>query len=385
MTVRRLRRMTLAFAVALGCGDDGGSGDGPGADAGPAAEVFGDELHSDECTLDHCPGALIQTACACVAPPLEGDGLESNRVGCAELDPGTGEPANPAEDFCDPAGGGAPPDLGCFEEGGRPTRGERQTVTMVGVVEVFRNGRDTNDITIEVFEEGDGGNLGQRLGNGTAVVGEPAGPCAGADLDDGIEVRRLGFYAIPSVPTETPLIVKASGDPRFWRDSYDYGVYIRNDEVGAASSDACATVAAIDGPIFEHHPQLVSASDYAALPFEAGLAEGIRASSGIVIGEVRDCSDVRLEHARVGSSPVAVAQVYFSGDPGNPLPRAGRSGGTSVLGLHAGLDVPEGPVDLTAIGRIEGQLTSLGWYRARAFAGAVTRLDFRGLRPQQVE
>ncbi len=47
--------------------------------------------------------------------------------------------------------------------------------------------------------------------------------------------------------------------------------------------------------------------------------------------------------------------------------------------------MPEGPVDIAAIGRYEGQTVSLGWYRARVFAGAVTSLSLRGLRPHQLE
>jgi len=391
MTVQRLGWMALALCVALGCGDDDGTTDDPpDTDGGMEAGILWDDLYAEDCSLTSCPGRLVQSACTCIAPPLDDDRLDINRVGCSELNNEGGDPRNPDDDFCDPAGPSGAPDLGCFMEGSRPTRGDVQMVTVYGVADVFGNGGDATNISIEVYEEGPDGTLGPLLGTGMAVVGDPAGPCTETEIqyenDEPVDERQLGFYLIPNIPSETPLIVKASGDPGFWRDIYAYNVYILNDEVEAApAADACETVAAVEGPLWEYRPRVLSTSDWTSIPLSAGLVEGIRAGSGAVAGEVHDCSDVRLEFAQVGTSPLAVSQPYFNDNPDNPLPQPGRSEGTSLLGLYAALDVPEGPVDVAAIGRLDGQTVSLGWYRARVFAGAVTSLSLRGLRAHQIE
>jgi hypothetical protein len=59
--------------------------------------------------------------------------------------------------------------------------------------------------------------------------------------------------------------------------------------------------------------------------------------------------------------------------------------GTSRLSLYAALDLPPGPVDVAAVGRVDGDVVSLGWYRVRVFANSVTAVTLRGLRPHQTE
>lgn len=382
MMLRRLGWITLALAGALGC-DDGGT---TSADAGPRPAILFEELYGEVCTVSGCPGRLLQTACTCVASPL--DGFDVNRVGCSELEPEGDVPRTPEADFCDGAGASAAPDLGCFMDGSRPTLGTPELVTMYGVVEIFDIGVDTNEITVDVLAEDVDGRLGTVIGSALALVGDPAGPCVESDTDfqggEPVAERRLGFYQIPEVPTETPLIVRTRGDSEFWRDVYTYGVIIRNDQVEAAPpADACETVAALEGPLFEYRPMALSTSDWHDLADSARLTDGVRARSGVVLAEVRDCADVRLELAQVGTFPLAVGRAYFDGDATHPRPDPEQMAGTGVLGLWAGLDVPAGQVDVAAIGSTGGQTVSLGWYRARAFAGAVTRVELRGLRANQ--
>ena len=87
-----------------------------------------------------------------------------------------------------------------------------------------------------------------------AVVDDPAGPCTETEIeyenDEPTDERQLGFYSIADIPSETPLIVKATGDADFWRDIYASNVYIQNDEVEAsAAADACdiAAIGRLDG------------------------------------------------------------------------------------------------------------------------------------------
>jgi hypothetical protein len=61
-----------------------------------------------------------------------------------------------------------------------------------------------------------------------------------------------------------------------------------------------------------------------------------------------------------------------------------RTQGTSLLGLYSGLDMAPGPVDVAAVGYVDGQTVSLGWYHAQIFADAVTVVSLRGIRATQV-
>ncbi len=395
---------SLLVLALTGCGDDstgpmdaatadGGDADGAVSDNG----VVGDELFADTCLgALRCGAGELETACVCVAepatpPPGTPDAFDLNRVGCSQLE-ATGETSrNPDDDFCDAGGNDGAPDLGCMMEGSYRTRGEVQRVTFYGVVDVFGNGADADNITVEVYEEGPDGTLGALLGSATASTADPC-----AETEDEIEndmvtgTRLLGFYAIPDIPSETPLIIKTSGNRDFWRDIYSYNVQAENAdlETGPPAADACETLRT--DPLFqgvaryEYRARILSSSDWTSIPLTAGLVDGIRSTSGVVAGEIHDCSDTRLEFAQAGTFPEAEVLTYFNDNPDNPLPDTGRMVGTSLLGLYAALDIPEGPVDITAVGRIGEQTVSLGWYRARVFAGAVTSVTLRGLRWQQI-
>ncbi len=377
-------------------GDDGGMEDG--SDSGPPDNgVTGDELYADTCVAPtDCQASELDTACACVRAPQPGpDGMPNafniNRVGCDQLE-ATGETVRtPEDDFCDDAGGDGAPELTCMTEGNYRVRGEVQMVTVYGVVDVFGNGSDADMITVEIYEEGADGALGTLLGSAIASIDDPC-----SETEDEIEndmvvgTRRLGFYSIPNIPSETPLIVKTSGNLDFWREIYSYNVQAENEELetGAPPAEACETLrtdANFDGvPRYEYRARILSSSDWTSIPLTAGLVDGIRSTSGAVAGEVHDCNDIRLEFAQAATNPVAEVFTYFNDNPDNPLPDTGRIVGTSLLGLYAALDIPEGPVDIAAVGSVGDQTVTLGWYRARVFAGAVTSVTLRGLRHQQV-
>jgi hypothetical protein len=293
-------------------------------------------------------------------------------------------PRTPEDDDCDPSAADGAPDLSCMMESGYPERGEVQMVTMYGVTDVFGNGGDANGIVVEVYEEGPDGELGPLLGMATS---DTSSDCAETeteyDNDMEIGTRELGFYAVPNIPTETPLIVKTSGAADFWRELYTYNVQILNDEVEeGAAGEACGDQPA--GPRHERDSNVLSRSDYNSIPLTAGLPSGITPGNGALAGEIHDCGDTRLEFAQVGVFPEPVTLVYFNDNPSNPLPVMGRAEGTSLLGLYAALDVPAGPVQVSAIGSVDGMSVSLGWYSAQIFPNAVTSITLRGLRSQQV-
>lgn len=392
-----LWRSCVGLGLALvGCGDDGapprvdaGPPD-PNVDAGPADDPVAndDPAPTTGCAdVARCDDDELSTACTCVRAPREEEIFASNLTGCDELTTSGEIVRTPEDDFCSGAGASQPVDIGCFMEGMYRTRGDSSEVTVYGVVDVFGNGGDADAITVEIYAEGSDGNLGSLIGSATADI---AHPCTETEdeieNDEIIGTRQLGYYVIEGVPTETPLIVKSSGDAGFWRDLYAYNVYIPNDEVEDGGPEACEGGEGTlpDAPRWEYRPRIISRSDWVSIPLTAGQPEGIRPGSGVVGGEVHDCGDIRVEFAQVNTNPAPITLTYFNDNPDNPLPDMSRTEGTSLLGLYGALDIREGPVDVAAVGRIGGRNVSLGWYKARAFAGAVSVVTLRGPRPHQV-
>lgn len=385
--------------TAIACGDDAtptvdsgtDSALPDGGDSGVVDNGVGfDETFDGTCLGSlSCDDGLVESACACTVEPRPEGVFTSNRVGCGQLE-ASGEIARtPKDDFCDGAAGDAPPNFGCFMPGSYNVAVASETITLYGVVDVFGNGGDADNITVEAYAENADGSLGELLGSSVASVGDPC-----SEVEDLIEndmvigTRNLGFYFIENIPSETPIVIKQSGNPDFWRTIYSYNIYAPDAELerDAPAADACATMsnAAFDGvPRWEFKARILSTSDWTSIPLTAGLVEGVRSGSGVVAGEVHDCDDVRIEYAQIGTTPEAIVTTYFNDNPDNPLPSAGRTEGTSLLGLFAALDIPEGPVDIAALARVDGEIVSAGWYRARVFAGAVTTVTVRGLRPFQ--
>ena len=374
----------MCLAIPLtGCGGDDATGDAGGG----GGDVLYDDAFTGSCSaaLD-CSRIQLETACTCVDSPLVDDMFATNQVGCDQLPMEGTTPRTPADDYCNAAGGDGSPSIGCMMPGMYRAAGTSMDVTVYGVVDVFGNGGDADAITVEIYLEGADGQLGALVGSSAASI---ASSCSETedeiDNDMVVGTRDLGFYSIAGVPTETPLIVKTSGNADFWKDLYTYNFYVFNDEVdgSGAAGDPCAD--APPGPRFEYRARTLSRSDYNSIPLTAGVPGGITAGNGAVAGEIHDCDDVRLEFAQVGVSPKPETLVYFNDNPSNPLPQMGRMEGTSQLGLYSALNVPAGEVDVSAVGRVNGEVVSLGWYRVRVFDGAVTAVTLRGLRPNQVE
>jgi hypothetical protein len=54
------------------------------------------------------------------------------------------------------------------------------------------------------------------------------------------------------------------------------------------------------------------------------------------------------------------------------------------MGLYAALNVKPGPVAVAALGQINGQVTTLGWFQAQVYPNAVSVVTFHGPRPFQI-
>ena len=380
----RLARVlvSLASVSLFACGGD----DGPTGPGGGGEDVLYDDAFVGSCDALSCRDFQVKTACTCVDAPLSDTTFATNQVGCDQLPTEMGRPRTPEDDYCNPGAGDGSPAIDCMMPGMYDPAGTPMMITVYGVVDVFGNGGDADAITVEIYRESTDGQLGELVGSATSSI---ASACSEEedeiDNDMVIGTRMLGFYSIANVPTETPLIVKTSGNPDFWKDLYTYNFYVFNDEVDGSGAAGAPCGDAPAAPRFEYRARTLSRSDYVSIPLTAGIPGGITAGNGAVAGEVHDCDDVRLEYAQVGVSPLPETLVYFNDNPSNPLPQMGRAEGTSMLGLYSALNVPAGPVDVSAVGRVGEDAVSLGWYRVRVFENSVTAVTLRGLRPHQVE
>lgn len=170
-------------------------------------------------------------------------------------------------------------------------------------------------------------------------------------------------FGYSGVPTETELVIETSGD--VWAPNYEYGVVLRSTEAkaGVVTRDVLA----------------IAVDDYAVIA-QASLGHPVTPGHGMVIGEVHDCGDVRLSNAMVNVDVAAKLLVYFTADEAQPLPDQSATS-TSVLGLFAAVDVPEGSASVAAVGLSGGATTALGFDRIRVFPDAITTLRFRGPLP----
>jgi hypothetical protein len=351
-------------------------------DAG-VLDIVGDDgaPTPDDCTSVRCLPGTIFHACTCVPIPRSEPAFDTVRTSCAQISTAT-TTRTPDDDYCVDGAPDQAPDLSCITSPRAPVAS--RLVTVYGVVDVFGNGPSADAVTVTIYEYGADGMLGAMVGSATA---SGADSCAETEelIRNGMptgETRQLGAFAIPNVRTETNLIVVTSGDASTWKTLYTYNFYILDEEVESGAPPAGACAGAPTGDRYPYRARVLSVADYRTIPLTAGIAGGIAAGRGAIAGEVHDCGDVRLEFATVGVSPVPAATPYFNDDADNPLPDISRSEGTGLLGLYAGLDLPAGPVRVSALGRVGGQVHSLGWFTARIFPDSVTAVSLRGRRPQ---
>jgi hypothetical protein len=279
----------------------------------------------------------------------------------------------------DDCGDGAA-DLGCFTPEGYRQAGTPQDVTVYGVTDVFGNGVDADDITLEIFEPGDGcTEPGALLATATAHVADCVAEldqerCQEENPDNEGEFRDLGYFELAEpVPTETLLALRTSGNPALWKPLVLYNLYFENAEVE-------------NGRVY-YEARVLSTDDYRTIPAAAGMPAGVTPGNGALAGEVHDCGDVRLSFAQVGTDPGPPSPfriTYFNENPDHPLPVSSRTEGTSVLGLWASLNLPPGPARVSALGFTDGGMVSLGWFDLCVFADTVSAVTLRGPPPQQV-
>jgi hypothetical protein len=278
-------------------------------------------------------------------------------------------------------GGSGPPDLSCLSPDGFPEPpGTPETIALEGIVEVFSNGCQSNNVEIEVFTVVRDGSANDGMPGdlvGTMVVTPDDCTIDGVPeenedcIDPQLNNQRFECrYSYPGVPSETELLVLTKGEG--WSELYEYNVYAANAEVQ-------------DG-VYQKDIRALASDDYTTIP-QVAYGGYIRPGNGAIGGEVHDCGNVRLVNAVVDVDQNAIAAgrilTYFTDDEVKPLPASGARA-TSTLGLYAAMDIPDGPVGVAATGAIDGKVVGVGFFRARIFPNAVTSVTFRGLRPFQL-
>jgi len=371
----------VVCALALGlaaCG--GGSGEAGGGGNGGSGDGGVPDLPYDVGGPGTCGGTAIATnadVCAAVPGPTNCSAASDKKVeSCGVLvkaPKGDNELVR-TTDTVEYAGTG-PVDLSCFDPSSYPPKpGESKTVAIEGRVKIFAAGCDSKDVTIEIYKVAADGNLGEMVGTPvTTSVSSPA-------VDDEIpgncpDARVLRQFRYEGVPTETQLVIVTSGAPgKGWAKLYEYAMYISN-------SDPALDLAS---GVWTHDLRALAEDDFSTIP-SAAMGQTITSGNGAIAGEIHDCGDIRLSYAMVDVDKPRKTLVYLSDNESDPMPDLTRGAiGTAKLGLYAALDVPPGPVTISAAGVLGGKLVTLGYAKAYVFPNAVTAVTLRGVRPYQV-
>jgi hypothetical protein len=266
--------------------------------------------------------------------------------------------------------GSGPPDLSCFQMANWPKAGTSMPVTISGAARIFANGCTSTNLTIEVYtvkRTGDAhdGELDQLVGKSVTTPADCT-TTSTMDMTSSCMLRYNCNYTYPMVPSETELAIKTYGT--VWAPLYDYNIYISNADV--------------KGGTWAHDVRALAADDYTVIA-QTALGAPITPGHGAVAGEVHDCGDVRLIGATVDVDVGRKLLTYFTTDEANPLPDTSATS-TSTLGLYAAMDIAPGPVGVGALGLVGGSITTVGYYKVRAYADSVTSITFHGLTPVQV-
>jgi hypothetical protein len=348
--------VVLLVASAAACGDDGSStgttGGAGGEDSGCGTQVT-PVANSEFCK----EGSALN--CNLVS------GATPNQMCNVALKTAPAELAR-ATDTDEFAGQGAP-NVACYAAASYPPPPPASAaVDLTGYVRIFSNGCESNDVTIEVFNVLEDGQLGALVGSAVTTPGDCEETGGEQSEVDDCQARWECAYTYPGVPTETSLAVKTSGAN--WQTLIAYNIYVPTAEV-------------VDGA-YDYDPRSLSTDDYGVIA-QAAIGHPIAPGSGAIAGEVHDCDDVRVLNAVADTNVPKLGLVYFTSDEDNPLPDVNAQA-TSRLGLYAALDVKPGPATVAAAGLVNGQMVALGEHKIYVYPDTVSSLTFRGMRPYQV-
>jgi len=320
-----------------------------------------------------CLEGEVLSCCACVKIPSNNAG----RTSCNDM-----------SDYC----GEGEPDISCLRPDGYPQPRPPQQVSVHGIVDVYATGPASTGVKVEFYEEAENGQLGSLLGMAVSEdtceihqaelpvpheVGDELRLCPGICVEknaDTEDCRKLAYFEIPdTIPTNTPLIVKTSGDTGIWKDMVTYNVWFFDNDVE-------------QGKVF-YKARILSVDDWRLIPGSAGDPSGIAPGKSAVAGEIHDCSDVRIYFATTGTNPRPTVLTYFNGEEDKLYPDRGRTEfGTNLDGLYAAIEVEANTlVYVTALASIPREgIVNLGWRVVQTFPDTLTSVSIKGTRPDQV-
>ena len=332
-------------------------------------------------------------------------------------------------EYCDTTGMTAA-NLDCLGKSGPAPGATPAKVTLTGFVHVFSSGPDSNDMKVQVF---DAANVtaanpaaAQTLGSALALLDPTTQRACDADAakgcsiplaqgcalptcndgldghaDDGKYCRDNGAggecsdrlrwesrYAIPSIPTNTALVIRVTSGSGMsdstWATTVAFNVFLStNDRACTSSSDTdCLDLS---------DPPTRSTSSTSArcrrpttsnIPTISGLSGGISSGKGAIAGEVHDCDNVRVANVEVATTPAADRFTYFNGNPIMTLPDSARAAvGTDWLGLFAALNVDAragARRDRGGDGARRARSASFGTVDAFVYANTVSIVNING-------
>jgi hypothetical protein len=331
--------------------------------------------------------AVLVTACGNGSSSM--DMLSCTLVDGVCLLPSTNKPdrtqCGEVSEFCDTTGVTAPNEA-CLTTPITPGTGPAKVV-LTGFVQVLSGGPDTNGTSVAVFDATPllGGmslaattpiaivdNIALDPTTQRACDADPMNGCSlpsmtgCAACNDGLNghsddmkycrdngggnfscngrVRWEARYTSTAVvPTNQQLVIRVTGTggapSSVWANIVTWNVYI------PANARACTSVTDnecmdLTGamPTYQLNVNSLAQQDYLGIPVFSGLSGGIQKGKGAVVGEVRDCDNIRVEHAVVGVSPTPDRFTYFSQTRLD----------TDNLGRFAGFNLAPGKVTVAA-------------------------------------
>jgi hypothetical protein len=269
--------------------------------------------------------------------------------------------------------GSGPPDLSCFAPANYPKAGTSQMVTVSGVAKIFAHGCASTGLDIEFHtvtrsNDSHNGEVGALIGTAVTTPADCKTTSTLITNDMNCGTIYECNYSYPNVPSETELVILTQGSA--WAPLYEYNNYIPTSQV--------------TNGVWNHDVRALATDDYSAIAVASELGGPITPGNGAIAGEAHDCGNVRLIGATVNVNVEAKLLTYFTDDESNPLPDSTATS-TTALGLYAALDVAPGPVEVAALGLVDGKVTTIGWYQAQVYPNSVTAITFQGPRPFQIK
>jgi hypothetical protein len=197
-----------------------------------------------------------------------------------------------------------------------------------------------------------------------------------------VRQRWEARYTLNNVPTNQQLVVRVAGpngqSDQSWIQTVSWNVYL------SANARACTGPNdnnCLNGNTYQLDVDVFSRAAYSLIPREAGLSGGVTPGMGAIFGEVRDCNDVRVRNAAVGTSSPADRLSYFRGAPIQTIPDPALLA-TEALGQYALLNLRPGAASVLAAGLVNDTLTSFGSFDAFVYPNTVSLVNLNSGHPR---